>query len=226
MEGTLQKQLSMDYDSGPSGEGSTINDYVGTLRWYQELHEHSSGIVQKVPASDLLNLSNPVFTSFVFWYGLLLAKMLVLLVATVRLNAAAHVSGNNVRLMEYLIIRRYTIPSAQLLDNNNNRKVSLRYVERLWRALRNDAENILPLLFVGVFYMLSHPEARLAFCLFRTIGIGRILHTVLYSLIVLPQPARFCAFFVPFCACGFMAVKATMFFAGEGSTGQPEWALI
>lgn len=96
MSGTLSTQLSMAFDIGPhTGDESTIDDYVGTLQWYQELHQHSSGIVQKVPASDLLTFTNPVFAAFVFWYGLLLAKMLVLLLVIARFSADAHVSGTN-----------------------------------------------------------------------------------------------------------------------------------
>lgn len=98
---------------------------------------------------------------------------------------------------------------------------------RLRRSLRNDAENILPLCVVGFFYVLAGPNVRLSVDLFRLIGFGRLAHTLLYTVLVLPQPARFVAFFVPYCAIGFMAIKATMFFhSGQSDSEQPMWAKL
>lgn len=112
-------------------------------------------------------------------------------------------------------------------SNNNTSSTGLDdRIGRWQRTLRNDAENILPLLFAGFFYVLSGPDERLAIRLFRLIAAGRLAHTVLYTAVILPQPARFAAFIVPFCATGFMAIKATLFFAFDCHLQQPQWARI
>lgn len=82
------------------------------------------------------------------------------------------------------------------------------------------------MLCAGFFYVLTAPDVRLAVLLFRLIGTGRLLHTMLYTVWVFPQPTRFFAFLVPFCTTGFMAIKVAMFFAGSGESEQPQWARI
>lgn len=63
-------------------------------------------------------------------------------------------------------------------------------VERVRRAHRNDLENILPYLFVGLFYVLTNPSLAVAKLLFQVAAIARIIHTIVYAVIVLPQPTR------------------------------------
>jgi prostaglandin-E synthase 1 len=53
-------------------------------------------------------------------------------------------------------------------------------VERLRRAHRNDLENILPFLAIGLLYALSRPSYTLALVLCVAFTAGRVLHTVAY----------------------------------------------
>lgn len=79
-------------------------------------------------------------------------------------------------------------------------------------AHRNDLENILPFLLAGFFYTLSNPAAFLAINLFRAAAISRIVHTIVYTLVVLPQPSRALAFAVPLGITGYMSVMTILHF--------------
>lgn len=82
----------------------------------------------------------------------------------------------------------------------------------VYRAHRNDLENIIPLIFAGFFYVLTNPPAAFAIVLFRAAAIFRIVHTIVYAVYVLPQPSRAIAFFVPLVITGYMTVKSLMYF--------------
>lgn len=58
------------------------------------------------------------------------------------------------------------------------------------RAHRNDLETLLPFLIIGYLYVLTKPNETAACYLFRIAGVSRLLHTVVYSIVVVPQPAR------------------------------------
>lgn len=80
-------------------------------------------------------------------------------------------------------------------------------VERVRRAHRNDLENILPFFAIGLLYTLTNPSAFLAINLFRAVGISRIVHTLVYAVVVVPQPARALSFFVALIATAYMAFQ-------------------
>lgn len=58
----------------------------------------------------------------------------------------------------------------------------------------NDLENVLPFLIIGFVYVLTQPDETIAKWVFRVGAISRLAHTVVYALVVLPQPARGIAF--------------------------------
>jgi len=63
-------------------------------------------------------------------------------------------------------------------------------VERVRRAHLNDLENI-PIFFVASFcYIMTNPDIALATNLIRAFTLARIAHTVVYAIVVVPQPAR------------------------------------
>lgn len=59
-------------------------------------------------------------------------------------------------------------------------------IERMRRAHLNDLENILPFLVVGFLYALTGPSYAVAWWLFWTFTVARILHTVCYVLSLQP----------------------------------------
>lgn len=58
------------------------------------------------------------------------------------------------------------------------------------RAHYNDLENILIFIAIGFFYALTKPKEKIAINLFRTYTAARFLHTVVYAMVVVRQPAR------------------------------------
>lgn len=68
------------------------------------------------------------------------------------------------------------------------------YQISICRAHRNDMENILPSLIVGLIYVLINPSQFLACTLFKVAGLARILHTIVYAVVRVPQPARALSF--------------------------------
>lgn len=85
-------------------------------------------------------------------------------------------------------------------------------VERVRRAHRNDLENILPFFTVGLLYMLTNPEPFIAINLFRAVAVARIIHTLVYAVVVIPQPARGLSWGIAYGATAYMAVKTALFF--------------
>ncbi|XP_072221801.1 microsomal glutathione S-transferase 1-like [Leuresthes tenuis] len=62
-------------------------------------------------------------------------------------------------------------------------------VERVRRCHRNDLENIVPFVMVGLLYALTGPELSAALLHFRVFTASRLFHTVAY-VGKLPQPSR------------------------------------
>uniref|UniRef100_A0A1I8PH47 Microsomal glutathione S-transferase 1 n=1 Tax=Stomoxys calcitrans TaxID=35570 RepID=A0A1I8PH47_STOCA len=85
------------------------------------------------------------------------------------------------------------------------------HIERVRRAHRNDMENILPFFTAGFFYVLTNPSALLAINLFRLVGVARIIHTIVYAVVVVPQPARGISFFSAFIPTVYMALQVAIF---------------
>ena len=63
------------------------------------------------------------------------------------------------------------------------------------RAHQNDIENVFPFLFLGFLYIFTNPAYSTALLVFRLFVGARILHTIVY-LMVIPQPARALCFFI------------------------------
>lgn len=80
------------------------------------------------------------------------------------------------------------------------------------RAHLNDMENILPYLSVGLFYVLTDPNPMVATILFRVTTVARFLHTFVYAIYVIPQPARAICFFVHIFITLYMAFMSVIYF--------------
>ncbi|XP_030566067.1 microsomal glutathione S-transferase 1 isoform X2 [Drosophila novamexicana] len=140
---------------------------------------------------ELLTLTNPVFKSYTFWTGVLVIKMLAMALLTAIQRFKTKTFANQEDLMS---------PKLKVKFDDPN-------VERVRRAHRNDLENILPFFIIGLLYTLTNPNAFLAINLFRAVGIARIAHTLVYAVVVVPQPARALAFFVALLATAYMALQ-------------------
>ncbi|XP_054730219.1 microsomal glutathione S-transferase 1-like [Anastrepha obliqua] len=145
-------------------------------------------------AFELLTLENEVFTAYLFWSAILVLKMLFmsLLTGFTRFRTQTFVNPEDVISKKLKV--KFDDPD----------------VERVRRAHRNDLENILPFLAIGFLYVLINPNNGLAINLFRAVGISRIVHTIVYAIVVVPQPSRALAFFVALLATAYMAFQVAV----------------
>lgn len=73
-------------------------------------------------------------------------------------------------------------------------------------------ENILPYLTIGLFYVMTDPQPLVSTILIKTATIARFLHTFVYAIYVIPQPARALAFAVHFTITLYMAFMTFIYF--------------
>ncbi|KAF2881627.1 hypothetical protein ILUMI_24570 [Ignelater luminosus] len=146
--------------------------------------------------SKVLSLENPAFCGYVTYSSLLVLKMMIMPLLTVKQR------------------RKFGVPISPEDCAIYNRK-SLRLheeVERIRRAHLNDLENI-PIFFIaGAFYLLTNPSPRTALNLFRTYTIARYCHTFVYAVVVIPQPARAISWSIGFAITGYMLFRTIRHF--------------
>ncbi|CAH1364626.1 unnamed protein product [Tenebrio molitor] len=85
-------------------------------------------------------------------------------------------------------------------------------VERIRRAHLNDLENISVFYVIGFIYTLTNPSVAWATLLFRVFTAARFIHTFVYAVFVVPQPARALSWATGFLITGYMAFKSIMHF--------------
>ena len=83
-------------------------------------------------------------------------------------------------------------------------------VERVRRAHLNDLENIPAFIFAAWLFVLTNPPAWLALNLFRAFTFARIVHTLVYAVVVIPQPARALSWGVGYGVTGYMLVHSLL----------------
>lgn len=82
----------------------------------------------------------------------------------------------------------------------------------LLRAHLNDVENIIPFLVAGFAFLLTNPPEAWANLLFKTFTVARFLHSLVYAIFVVPQPARALCYFVGYTITAYMALKSIIYF--------------
>ncbi|XP_063374237.1 microsomal glutathione S-transferase 1 [Cydia amplana] len=86
-------------------------------------------------------------------------------------------------------------------------------VERVRRAHLNDLENIPAFWILGALYLTTGPASAWATLLFRLAAAGRVLHTLVYAVVPLPQPTRALAYLVPYGINVYMGVQVVLHYA-------------
>ncbi|XKL69014.1 hypothetical protein PGB90_006783 [Kerria lacca] len=139
--------------------------------------------------NDLLSSKNAVFKTYVFYAVVLIIKMFLmsLLTGFTRYKKKTFISPEDVGLATQGKVK-YDDPD----------------VERIRRAHLNDVENIPIFLITGILFVLSNPNEFLAMTLIRLYTAFRILHTIVYTMIIIRQPARALMF-----SCGLI-INLTM----------------
>ncbi|XP_058448877.1 microsomal glutathione S-transferase 1-like [Malaya genurostris] len=138
-----------------------------------------------------------VFRSYVFWSSVLVLKMLAMSFLTARKRHANKAFAN---------------PEDAKSIRGGKINLADPDVERVRRAHLNDLENILPFFVIGFLYTLTGPSVWLATNLFRVVAIARIVHTLVYAVFVIPQPARGISWAVGYVITGYMTVQTLLKF--------------
>ncbi|XP_046678496.1 microsomal glutathione S-transferase 1-like isoform X2 [Homalodisca vitripennis] len=125
-----------------------------------------------------LNGDNPVLQGFAFYASILILKMMgmSLLTAIHRFRKKAFISPEDAAAFK---------GEVKLEDPD---------VERVRRAHLNDLENIPIFLVTGFLFILSDPDVVVALMFFRLYTLARLVHTFVYAVYVVRQPARAIAF--------------------------------
>ncbi|XP_037028770.1 microsomal glutathione S-transferase 1-like [Bradysia coprophila] len=153
---------------------------------------------------DLLSLDNEVFRSYIFYSSLLVMKVFLL----VPLTAIQRIKYMNFANPEDTKIRIGFLPKPSVSLNNE-------HIERIRRAHLNDLENIPFFVFSAFFYILTGPSVFVATTLFKIVTLLRFVHTFVYAVIVIPQPARFLSFIIPYFLMFHMCFTAVIHFWDE-----------
>lgn len=138
----------------------------------------------------MVSLSDPAVQSYMAHSGILALKVLGTAMLTSRMRYKKAVFANPEDAKKKGVVKH---------DDPD--------VERVRRAHLNDLENIPVFWLLGALYVTTGPDAVWATTLFRLYTAGRILHTVVYAVTPLPQPARALAFTVPFIIMWYMGIK-------------------
>ncbi|XP_001863047.2 microsomal glutathione S-transferase 1 [Culex quinquefasciatus] len=143
------------------------------------------------------NINEDVYKAYVFWSTVLVVKMLLMSILTgmQRFRKKAFVNPEDIA----------TMPKLKLKTDDPD-------VERVRRAHQNDLENILPYFVLAFFYILTNPVPAIAVNIFRAVAGARIMHTLVYAVVVIPQPARAIAWAIPYAASFYMAFQTLVHF--------------
>ncbi|XP_044727812.1 microsomal glutathione S-transferase 1-like [Chrysoperla carnea] len=147
--------------------------------------------------TSLLSLDNPVFTAYVFYACVLVLKTLfmVALIGRYRWTKLIFISPEDAK---------FTTNATCANDDPD--------IERCRRAHLNDLENIPAFLFVALFYVLTDPKDFIALNLFRLFTLARFIHTFVYAVIVVPQPARVISWAIGFIITIYISVATAIYF--------------
>lgn len=145
----------------------------------------------------VLSLQDPVVRTYIVYSAILALKLILLSTLT----------G-----MTRLIRKSFANPEDAAMVPKGKVTTTDPVVERIRRAHLNDLENIPAFWILGALYLTTNPVAAWATLLFRVYTLGRILHTIFYTIIILPQPARGLAFFVPYVIKWYMGFQVAVYY--------------
>ncbi|NP_001156173.1 microsomal glutathione S-transferase 1-like [Acyrthosiphon pisum] len=138
-----------------------------------------------------------LFRTYVFYTAILVLKVLAMAPLTAKQRFAKMVFAN---------------PEDAKMNPKSKVKYDDADIERVRRAHLNDLENI-PLFIIVCFgYLLTIPNVYIAINLIRLFVASRIIHTIVYAVVVLPQPARGLSWFAGFATTVYMAVQVILSF--------------
>jgi len=144
---------------------------------------------------EKLDTENPVFMAYCTYAGILVIKLV----------SMSFLTGMN-------RFRKGVVANPEDAGSNAQVKFDDPDVERVRRAHLNDLENLTPFFIIGFLYVLTDPNVMLATMLYRIIAAARIIHTLVYAVYPIRQPARGIAFITALLPTVFMAVMVIITF--------------
>lgn len=110
-------------------------------------------------------------------------------------------------LMFVLMSKKWNVFDGKIKYSHPNGSISNSVLLfTVYRAHRNDMENILPGFLIGIMYVMIDPSPLVACLLFKVAAMARIAHTIVYAVIIIPQPARALAFFIHYLITLYMGL--------------------
>lgn len=142
-------------------------------------------------------LNNPAIQSYIIYSAILAVKLMALapLTATVRVWRGSLLNPEDAKIVRGKV--KHDDP----------------VVERIRRAHLNDLENIPAFWVLGALYLTTGPVTAWATLLYRVFAASRIIHTIVYAIIPLPQPTRGLTFVVTLSINVYMAVQVIMHYS-------------
>ncbi|XP_049697790.1 microsomal glutathione S-transferase 1-like [Helicoverpa armigera] len=143
-----------------------------------------------------LSLDNPLVQTYIFHSSILALNLLFAAFLTIRSRVKKSVFAN----------------PEDAAANKGKVKFDDEDVERARRAHLNALENIPLFWILGALYLTTGPVAAWATLLFRVYTLGRILHTLVYVVMPLPQPSRAIAYLIPVVITSYMGVQVALYY--------------
>ena len=153
----------------------------------------------------MFNVEKELFEAYAFYTAIVTCKMILMsfLTARQRFKTMTFISSEDAKQPGTKV--SYSLPQdlsyIKCFQCGTNEDI-----ERVRRAHQNDIENVVPFAILGLLYIFTNPAYSTALLCFRLFAGARILHTVVY-LLVIPQPARAILFFANIFTNFYMGYK-------------------
>ncbi|XP_025199155.1 microsomal glutathione S-transferase 1-like [Melanaphis sacchari] len=144
-----------------------------------------------------LEIDEGLFRTYVFYTAVLVLKVLAMAPLTAKQRFRKMIFAN---------------PEDAKMNSKSKVKYDDPDIERVRRAHLNDLENIPFFIIVCFGYLLTNPDLHIATNLIRLFVASRIIHTIVYAVIVIPQPARGLSWFIGYGTTLYMALQVILSF--------------
>ncbi|CAG9760287.1 unnamed protein product [Ceutorhynchus assimilis] len=160
-------------------------------------------MANKSDITSILSIENPQFSTYLIVASLLVLKMCFLTLLTIfqRQKNKVFISEEDTKVF----------PGTVGANPD---------VERVRRAFQNDLENIPAFLFISFAYLFVGVPNWVVHFIFYLFLIARTLHSFVYAVYVIPQPARAICFIVGFFIIGYLSGHVLVYGVYSGYLGK------
>ncbi|XP_046968684.1 uncharacterized protein LOC124536233 [Vanessa cardui] len=145
---------------------------------------------------SVIPISNPIVQSYILYSAILALKLISLsaLTGLTRMTRGIYANPEDAKILRGKV--KFDDPT----------------VERIRRAHLDDLENIPAFWILGALYVTTGPATAWATLLFRVYTVSRIIHTIVYAVVPLPQPARSIAYIIPNVIMWYMGIQVVLYY--------------